>query len=319
MQQAVSSHRTLSPCAARAQSVTCVINGSARSHAASEARERVVELFRLHGREVDVVLAENGSDIPGIVRRAISEHCAVVVAAGGDGTVNAVASVVMGSHAALGVLPLGTLNHFAKDLGIPMDLEEAVETVITGSTVNVDVGKVNGKIFLNNSSLGLYPAIVRQREGFQKKGHGKWWAFAVATVQVLRRYQRLYVRWKVESQPEVSEETPFVFIGNNQYEVCGLRIGERDCINAGKLWVYRAPQANRSSLLRLAIDALRGKLDTRELAAFATDTFSIRTQKNHVHVATDGEVHTMQGTLQYSIVPKVLSVIVPQTRVSKPG
>ncbi len=265
------------------------------------------------------MLAENGSDIPEIVRRAISERSTVVVAAGGDGTVNAVASVVLGSHAALGVLPLGTLNHFAKDLGIPMDLEEAVETVINGSTIHVDVGKVNESIFLNNSSLGLYPAIVRHREDIQKKGHGKWWAFAVATVQVLRRYQRLYVRWKIEGKPEVSEETPFVFIGNNQYEVCGLRIGKRDCVDAGKLWVYRAPQASRSSLLRLAIDAFRGKFDTRELATFATDTLSIRTQKNHVHVATDGEVQTMRGTLNYSILPKGLSVIVPQTRVSKPG
>jgi YegS/Rv2252/BmrU family lipid kinase len=295
------------------RTVTCIINGSAGSHDAGAAKKRVIELFQRRGTEVSVLLAEEGSQIPELVRRAIEERSTVIVAAGGDGTVNAVASGTADSSAALGVLPLGTLNHFAKDVGVPIDLEAAVDNVLTGRIIRVDVGKVNGKIFLNNSSLGLYPAIVRQREGFQKRGHGKWWAFAVAIFQVLRRYQRLYVRLQVDNQPEVDDETPFVFIGNNQYQLCGFRIGERECVNAGKLWIYRAPRANRAALFRLALHSLRGKHDTGELEVFSTEKCRIRTQKTHVHVATDGEIQMMRGPLNYVILPKALSIIVPAT------
>ena len=86
------------------------------------------------------------------------------MAAGGDGTINSVASAVVGSEKSLGVLPFGTMNHFAKDLHIPLDLEGAVNTIVAGHKTKVDVGEVNGRIFLNNSSLGLYPSIVRERQ-----------------------------------------------------------------------------------------------------------------------------------------------------------
>ena len=171
--------------------------------------------------------------------------------------------------------------------------------------------KLTRRIFLNNSSLGLYPAIVRQREDYQKKGRGKWRAFAVASFQALRRYQHLYVRMRLDDQPEIQEETPFVFIGNNQYEVCGFQIGQRNRLDAGKLWVYRAPNASRATLFRLGVRALCGRQEPGELAVSATNRFCIQLQKTHVHVATDGEVKTMFGPLNYSILPKALSVIVP--------
>ena len=287
-----------------------MLNCSAGSHAADAEKKRVRDLFKARGTPVSVVLAEGGH-IPDLVQRAIDGGSTVIVAAGGDGTVNAVASVVLGSSATLGILPLGTLNHFAKDLGVPTDLEAAVENLINGRVVRVDVGQVNDRIFLNNSSLGLYPAIVRRREDHQKKGSGKWWAFAVASFQTLRNYQRLYVRLRFEKQPEIEEETPFVFIGNNQYEVCGFRIGERNRIDAGELWVYRAPRANRAALFRLAVDALFGRHGPGQLAVSATGKFSIRAQKTNIHVATDGEVQTMCGPLNYCVLPKALSVIVP--------
>ena len=94
-----------------------------------------------------MLLAKEGSQIPELVQQAIDEGSTTVVAAGGDGTVNAVASVVVRNNATLGVLPLGTLNHFAKDLGVPIDLEAAIENVTTGRIIQVDVGKVNEKDF----------------------------------------------------------------------------------------------------------------------------------------------------------------------------
>jgi diacylglycerol kinase family enzyme len=109
---------------------------------------------------------------------AVREGANPVVAAGGDGTLNAVTSVLVDGDRTLGVLPIGTLNHLAKDLRIPLDLDGAVQTLLEGVVANVDVAEVNGQIFLNNSGLGLYPKIVRHREKLQDQlGHGKWPAF----------------------------------------------------------------------------------------------------------------------------------------------
>ena len=116
--------------------------------------------------------------------RAVGE---LVVAGGGDGTLSAVAAALVGTDTALGVLPMGTLNHFAKDLGIPLKLEKAVQTLFTGKIARVDVGEVNGRIFLNNSSIGFYPRIVQARKREQRRGRSKWVAFAQAAATVFRK------------------------------------------------------------------------------------------------------------------------------------
>ena len=146
----------------------------------------------------------------------------VIVAGGGDGTVSTVAAALVDTDICLGVLPLGTLNHFAKDLGLPLDLEAAVRCIATGVTSRVDVGEVNGRVFVNNSSLGLYPDIVRDREQQQKRfGRGKWHALLRASIAALRRYPFLQVSLAVEGR-ERAYRTPFVFIGNNAYRMEGL-------------------------------------------------------------------------------------------------
>jgi diacylglycerol kinase family enzyme len=296
--------------------ITCILNGSAGSHAAGQLKERIAELFASRGARATILVAEDGKEIPNLAKRALEQQSSLIVAVGGDGTVNCVASVVLNSQAILGVLPAGTLNHFAKDLGIPVDLPGAVETLLSGEVGCVDVGEVNGRLFLNNSSLGLYPAIVRQREDLQKKGHAKWSAFAAAAAFALMRYQHLHVEVHGDDGTKVEEETPFVFIGNNRYCLAGLRLGAREELDAGELWVYRAPRASRISLLRLALRALFGRQDHSELAVVAAKSFRISTRRRHIHVATDGEVTKMNAPLNYSIRPKALAVVVPRTQTS---
>jgi len=268
-------------------------------------------LFEASGAQVTVRLAENGSQIQAFARQAVDEGASIVVAAGGDGTVNAVATILVGTSTVLGVLPLGTLNHFAKDVGVPTDLEAAVKNLVNGRAVRVDVGQINSRFFLNNSSLGLYPSIVREREGLQRKGLGKWFSLLLGSFQVLLRYRRLYIKFHAGDQPEVEEETPFVFVGNNQYQVSGFRLGARDRLDAGKLWIYRAPKASRLAMFGIFLRALLGWHTRGELRTFATEKLCIRTGKHHIHVATDGEVQTMQGPLNYGILPRALNVIVP--------
>jgi diacylglycerol kinase family enzyme len=248
----------------------------------------------------------------GVAREALDDGIGLVVAGGGDGTMNAVASVLAGSQAALGVLPLGTLNHFARDLGIPLALDDAIANIAHGRPVAVDIGEVNGRIFLNNSSLGLYPDIVRDREKQQRRlGRGKWLAFCWASVAALRRYPFLSLRLHVHGD-EHARRTPFVFIGNNTYTMQGLNIGERARLDEGHLSLYVAQRPTRFGLVRLACHALAGQLaEARDFDVVLADELTIDTRRKLVRVATDGEVTLMAPPLEYRSRPGALTVIVP--------
>ena len=217
----------------QAGEVICILNGAAGSKRAIKTKEQLAELFSRHGAKARVLLAGNGPELTALARRAVEDRCDTVVAAGGDGTMNAVAGALAGTGTLMGVLPLGTLNHFAKDLKIPLELEGAVATIMTGRIAHIDVGEVNGHVFLNNSSIGIYPWIVRERETEQRKGYRKWVAFARASMSALKRYSLLHVRLRMEGHDEVEAETPFVFVGNNRYESQGFNIGQRIALNDG--------------------------------------------------------------------------------------
>jgi diacylglycerol kinase family enzyme len=291
--------------------VVCILNAHAGSDGARQAQARLSELFAATGASVTIVMAEGGDALRAPAQQAVVQRCRLVIAAGGDGTVSTVASALTGTDIVLGVLPLGTLNHFAKDLKIPLALEAAVATLFSGRVQAVDVGEVNGRRFVNNSSLGLYPAIVRRREGLQAQGSGKWTAFAQASAYALLRYARLTVTLDVKDGETVREETPFVFIGNNRYEFSGLRIGERSRLDEGQLWIYRAPRATRVGLLRLALLALLGRTGDSDLVQSSAEEFRIVTRRKRIHVATDGEVTTLATPLNYRILPRALRVMVP--------
>lgn len=243
---------------------------------------------------------------------AIAVGKAMVVAGGGDGTINAVASVLVDTGMPFGVLPLGTLNHFAKDLNIPIDLDGAIANLAQGRRVKVDVGEVNGQIFLNNSSLGLYPDIVRDREKQQRRlGRGKWMAFGWATVAALRRYPFLSVHLLLNGQRH-QRQTPFVFIGNNEYLMEGFNIGERECINRGKLSLYVAQRPGRLGLVRLALHALFGRLARlKDFDVVLAREVDIETRHKRLRVSTDGEVTVMATPLRYRIRAAALTVVVP--------
>jgi diacylglycerol kinase family enzyme len=269
--------------------------------------------FAAHGFTAKVTLAADGAEMVAAAEKALRDKLAIVVAGGGDGTINAVAAVMVDTGVAFGVLPLGTLNHFAKDAGIPLVLDEAIANVVNGVRRDVDVGEVNGQVFLNNSSLGLYPDIVRDREKQQSRlGRGKWLAALWATLGALRRYPFLSVRLTMDDGSEHARRTPFVFIGNNAYTMQGFSIGERNRLDAGKLSLYVAQRPGRLGLLRLAWSALCGRLaQERDFDVLEAETMDIGTHHRRLRVATDGEVTVMATPLRYRIRPRALSVIVP--------
>jgi diacylglycerol kinase family enzyme len=291
--------------------LTCILNGTAGSRPRAETCELLARHFTEHETPATIVLASRGVEVPLLARQAVKERTETIVAGGGDGTVNAVASELVGTSSTLGVLPLGTLNHFAKDLRIPMDIKRAVSCIANRQIASVDVGQVNGRIFLNNSSLGIYPRMVRQRVEEQKVGRSKWWAFLRAVVSVLSRYSLLHVHLQLDGQ-ELVRDAPFVFIGNNQYQMEGLNIGERLRLDGGNLCVYVVNRSGRLSLVRLALQALVGRLkNADDLDVMTVKKLAVRSRRRRMGVATDGEVNSMTTPLAYRILPGALRVIVP--------
>ncbi|MEI9900084.1 MAG: diacylglycerol kinase family protein [Hyphomicrobium sp.] len=292
--------------------VACIVNGRARSNEAERLSSRVVELFRAREARIDTVVVERGADLVPLARRYAAGGYTTIVAAGGDGTVSAVASALVDTPAALGVLPLGTLNHFARDAGIPLALEDAVETIIAGHTRMIDVGEVNGRIFVNNSSIGLYPAIVAERSELQRRGMRKWVAFAHAVFRIMRRVPHFHAGLHADGRYDGTDRTPFIFVGNNAYHAAGLKIGERQRLDGGKLWVCSAPDAGRAELIGMAARALFGYTDPVALKVLEAEELWVKTQRSRrVPVANDGELLVTRSPLYYRTRPKALRVIVP--------
>ena len=295
-----------------------ILNGSAGSGCNAEFASDLAGKFQAQGLRVQVMLAASGEQLVETAKRAVREGVTTVVAGGGDGTLNAVASALVGTDTAFGVLPLGTLNHFAKDLHIPLNLDSAIRTIAEGHSQQVDTGEINGRLFLNNSSLGLYPDTVRERERQQKRlGRGKWLAFFWAAVTALRRYPFLDVTICLDSG-DFQRRTPFIFIGNNAYLMEGFNIGERERLDAGQLSLYVVQRTGRLGLLALALRALVGRLrQAKDFDVLAAKKILINTRHKQLRVSTDGEVSMMQSPLDYQIRAASLKVIVPKKNFAK--
>lgn len=271
----------------------------------------LAEAFKKAGAEARISLAHSGSEVITLAQKAAQGDADVIVAGGGDGTISSVASEVVGTNKRLGVLPFGTMNHFAKDLGIPLELDPAIETIVAGHETKVDVGEVNGHVFINNSSLGLYPSIVRAREKRQQLGWGKWPAYIWAALAVLRRYPFLNVRVNVDGE-ELKSRTPFVFVGNNEYQMETLTVGGRARLDSGRLSLYMTNRTGRLGLVRLALRALFGGLhQQKDFVSHSTEEIWIETRHRHMRVALDGEVTRIAPPLHYRIRPGALRVLTP--------
>jgi diacylglycerol kinase family enzyme len=288
-----------------------VLNDSSGTGDCAPKARRLAEIFAAAGRAARVIVATDGRQLRPTIERVVDEGCDVLVVGGGDGTINTAASVLVGRDTPLGVLPLGTLNHFAKDLGIPLDLEEAAKAILEGSLCRVDVGEVNGRVFVNNSSLGVYPAIVRLRDRYRASGFGKWIAALWAGLTVLRRKPFMAVRLIIENE-SVVRRTPFVFVGNNEYRMAGLHAASRESLANHQLAVYVLNAERRVGLLRLGWQVLIKGLDrVKELDLLTGTDATVETTRPQMQVALDGEVLMLESPLEYRIRPAALEVHVP--------
>lgn len=229
---------------------------------------------------------------------------ALIAAIGGDGTVSAVAGLVAGSKATLIPLPGGTLNHFTKDLGIPQDIEEAISRLTKLKVRRIDIARVNDQTFINNSSLGLYPASLKEREKLEG-GIGKWPAAVTASFRALVRFKAYQLTIKGNAL-----SSPFVFVGNNRYSIEGPGGTLRTKLDEGVLTVFVAHTKSRTTLLKIALFALVGKTKRlTEFDEFYVPDVTISTKRANLHVSHDGEISTLNAPLKYRIDKKALRIL----------
>ena len=287
-------------------------SGSVDASKADEETARVAEAFR--AEHVDAsVRAVPAKDIQEAARAAASTSgIDTVVFGGGDGTLNAGATAVLDTGKTMGVLPLGTFNHFAKDLGLPLELEDAVRTIAQGVVRRVDVGDANGRLFLNNSSIGFYPEMVRVRDELRRHhGMRKGLAMLTAAREVLREPPFLRVDLRVFDDV-TRVRTPFVFVGNNRYEMKLFSLGARAALDRGELSLYVARNARRWGIVRLVLRAMVGRLrQDKDFEAITVPEVQVSLPRGVVRVALDGEVFRMESPIRYRMRPGALRVLAP--------
>lgn len=236
----------------------------------------------------------------------------VLVAAGGDGTVSTVAHAAAKARRIFGLIPAGTLNHFARDTGIPTELDAAIDVLRNGRVRCVDVGVVNDRLFLNNVSLGNYPRMVRERTGLIRHGLPKRIAGAIAAFDTWWDLRNMTAALTLDQRALV-RRSPFIVIANGSYLLSGFDLGRREQINDGCLSVYVAPPSGRLGALSWPVRALIGTLERHEqfetLKAQAT---RITVGPNRIAVAIDGEVRELDSPLEFSIRRQALRVLVPR-------
>lgn len=283
---------------------------NAKSGGGHHSAEEVCASFAEQGCACVVTTLAPSADLAALAREDGLE--VVWVAAGGDGTVNAVAGIVAGTERCMGVLPLGTLNHFARDLKMPQNLDEAVAVLARCGSMPLDVAEANGRIFVNCSSLGIYPEVVEDRDRMTQDGHWtKWSAMVVAAAKAFLRFRQLEVEVEVDGTVR-RWRTPLLFVGNNIYEMGGDCAGQRKRLDQGVISVVVATHMSRWTAARMLLSALVGGARRMpELENLVATKFTVRTKKRMLRVAFDGEVMRLAPPLHYRILAGALSVIVP--------
>jgi YegS/Rv2252/BmrU family lipid kinase len=272
---------------------------------------RIAQALAGAGLDSEIVLAE-GEDCAARAADHVKRGAELIIAAGGDGTVGAIAGVLAGSDAAMGILPLGTLNHFARDLGIPPDLEDAARVVASGRERRVDIAEVNGRAFVNNASVGLYPLMVVDRDSQRERlGRSKRLAMLVASLRTMARFHARRLTLSIDGG-EARVDTPLLFVGNNDYRLAIPGAGRREALDGGELCVMVMRSKSLPGFLAATGRALLGVGRKDDMVRLDdVRTLSVDSHRSRLTLAMDGETVALAPPLTFRIRPRALRVIVP--------
>ena len=283
-----------------------------------EIGAKVEAAMRAAGIAGDIELLD-GAGVASRAREAVKAGAALVIAGGGDGSISAAAGAIAGSETVLGILPLGTLNHLARDLGIPFDIGQAAAIIGKGYERHIDVAELNGRVFVNNSALGLYPLMVIDRDAQAKRlGRSKKVAMAIAAARTIVRFRHSRVTICADGN-RLRIDTPLLFIGNNDYDVALPTAGKRACLSAGKLCVLALRKKGRWGLFAVAMRALLGRTRGDDMIRLdAVEELRVESRRSHVTVSIDGETEPLKSPLIYTIRKGALRVRAPESSPQPP-
>ncbi len=298
----------------------CVILniGSGKPDAKSQP-DSIREAFASHGAEITLKIIRKGSRLQAETTKAVQEGFKTIVAAGGDGTICGVASILNGSPVVMGILPLGTFNYFARSLDLPLDITEAAGVIVKGHSMPLRIGMVNDSMFLNNASLGAYPAILATREKIYRRwGRSRvaaYWA-VIKTLASARRSMRL--RLTVDGKSR-DVRAPLVFVVNNAYQLEQMNLDGADKIKVGEMALFIAPDATRFGIMRHAVAVATGLASAdRNFELVGGKEIDIqnldRPTRGKRTIAKDGERERIAGPYRFRIVQDGLRVLVPSGR-----
>jgi diacylglycerol kinase family enzyme len=285
--------------------------GGTAASLGDKLENQVRAAFDAAGLTIDLRLLDGCDMQAAVAKRA---HLPLVVVGGGDGTIGCAAGEVLKGEASLGILALGTRNHLARELGVPLDLGDAAKLIASGETRRIDVARVNDHLFINNASIGLYPAMVRVREEEQEAHRlPKWIAAVPASWSALKRLRHHRLRLRT---PGVTREiaTPMLFVGNNHYSLEAGRIGKRDALNDGLLSVFALASHSRAALIGFVLRAVIGRVRRREDFAAIGDVpeLTVTGRSHDVDIALDGEVRRLTLPLKFRIEAGALRIVAPK-------
>lgn len=263
---------------------------------------KIRQLFKQSGVSIDysfTIKQLSSQKLAALIQRGVT-----VAVVGGDGSLNSAARLLVGTKSVLLPLPGGTFNHFTRDLGMAPTVKEVMTSIHTAETRTIDVAYVNDELFLNNSNLGLYPFSLIERKA-TKKLIGKWLAAALSIIDQLslfRRHSLIIDGEKIKS--------PFVFVGNNHYDIKQSLIPRRTGFTKGALTVMIASSRSRTALIRAIFAVLRGNVAHRDDFTLSyRKAITIYSHRSSIPVSFDGEVKRLATPLAYRIEPKCLKVM----------
>lgn len=305
------------------QGICVILNQGSGKRDAVSTPEAVRAAFATNDADVTFKVIHKGTHLQRETHNALNEGFKTIVAAGGDGTICAVASALSGSDAIMGILPLGTFNYFARSLDLPVnDVVAAAKVIVGGKTMPLRVAKVNDRVFLNNASLGAYPAILETREAVYKQwGRSRvaaYWA-VIKTLATVRPPMRLKLTIDGKSR---DIRSPLVFVVNNAYQLQQMSLEGADRIEAGELVVFVAPDSTRLGMIRHATAVALGLatakrnfelLSGKKLVITSLD----RPASSRRTVARDGERERLAGPFKFEVIPDALQVLVPADRTAQ--
>lgn len=289
----------------------CVV-ANPKSGRNSRDRAAIEAAMAVFGAAAELRRWHKGDDLEAFVNRAVADGFTTIVAAGGDGTVMGVAHALVGTDISLGVLPLGTFNYFARGLGLPQEPAEAARAILRGHHRKIAVGSVNGQVFLNNASVGLYPSILQEREDiYARWGRSRLMAHW-SVLRTLVRFQRpMHMRLTADG---VTRDlvTPLIFVARSAYQLRRFGLEGEQAISDDRFAVFILHDGTRWQLLRLTLRLAMGRLRAgRDIDLLTAASLEVQTRRPRPRVAFDGEKTRMPVPLSFRIQPDALTIIVP--------